>query len=121
MYYKKRKKDVVLAKFIKYMKKSLLHKKLNYLRDKEKLKKKVCSIDEMEESISVEENFNIEILDISKCLSDRELEILKLHIIDKYTYEEISKQFKVKPESIRKIKYRAIKKITEWKEKNNEN
>lgn len=110
--------DFVLAKFINYMKKALLHKKLNYIRDKNKVIEKECSIDELKNYTQINEDSKIELLDI---LSDKEITVLKLHILEKHTYIEISKILNLKPESIRKIQYRAIKKITEWRKDNNEN
>lgn len=112
------KNDVVLAKFINYMKKALLHKKLNYIRDKNRITQQECSINELDNYYQYNEDFRLEILNT---LNNKEITVLKLHILEKYTYKEISKILNLKPESVRKIQYRAIKKIVEWRKYNNEN
>lgn len=109
--------DIVLAKFINYMKKALIHKKLNYLRDKEKIAKSECSFNELNDYADTTE---IESTNILNVLNEKEIAIIKLHILEKKTYNEISKKFNLKPESIRKIQYRAIKKLKNRRYKNNE-
>lgn len=111
--------DIVFAKFINYMQKALLHKKMNYIRDKNRISQRECSIDKLENCIHLDKEDNSDIF--KKILSERELKILKLHILEKQTYEEISRKYKLKPESIRMIKYRAIKKVKEWRKRNAKN
>lgn len=110
--------DIVLAKFINYMQKALLHKKINYLREKQRVFEQESSLNELDNYYQINEERKLEILNF---LNDKEIKVLKLHILEKYTYTEISNILNLKPESIRKIQYRAIKKIKEWRKNNNEN
>ena len=41
--------DIVFAKFINYMKKALLHKKMNYIRDNKWINEKECSIEKIKD------------------------------------------------------------------------
>lgn len=110
--------DIVFAKFLNYMQKALLHKKINYIRDKNRVSQQESSLNELKSYYQTDKNEKFEIMNI---LTDKEFKVLKLHILEKYTYIEISKILNLKPESIRKIQYRAIKKIKEWRKNNNEN
>ena len=110
--------DIVLAKFINYMKKALFHKKLNYIRDKNRIIRQECSINKLDNYYQFNEDSKLEILNI---LNNKEIIVLKLHILEKRTYLEISKILNLKPESIRKIQYRAIQKIKNRRKNNNEN
>lgn len=110
--------DIVLAKFINYMKKALFHKKLNYIRDKNRITRQECSINKLDNYYQFSEDSKLENLNI---LNNKEIIVLKLHILEKRTYLEISKILNLKPESIRKIQYRAIQKIKNRRKNNNEN
>ena len=110
--------DIVFAKFINYMKKALLHKKMNYIRDNKWINEKECSIGKIKDLMYSENEEHLDLLE--KVLNQKEKIVLELHILEKRTYNEIAKKLKVKPESVRKIKYRAIKKIIKWR-KDNEN
>lgn len=110
--------DIVLAKFINYMKKALFHKKLNYIRDKNRITRQECSINKLDNHYQFNEDSKLEILNI---LNNKEIIVLKLHILEKRTYLEISKILNLKPENIRKIQYRAIQKIKNRRKNNNEN
>jgi len=100
--------DEAFAKFINYMKKALLHRKLNYLRKKKRILKSECPLRELNKSSPVLIEINTDRLDV---LSDKERLVLKLHIVKKMTYEEIGKLLRLQPESVRKIQYRALKKL----------
>lgn len=110
--------DIVFAKFINYMKKALLHKKMNYIRDNKWINEKECSIEKIKDLMYSENEEHLDLL--GKVLNTREKSVLELHILEKRTYNEVAKKLKIKPESVRKIKYRAIKKIIKWR-KDNEN
>lgn len=109
MQYNKLEDDVVLAKFLNYMQKALLHKKINYIKKKNKINQKECSIEDLKDYLK---------FDVLNFLTYKERKILELHIVEKRSYNEISKEFYLKPESIRKIKYRAINKIKRWRKEN---
>ena len=108
--------DIVFAKFINYMKKALLHKKMNYIRDNKWINEKECSIEKIKDLMYSENEEHLDLLE--KVLNQKEKIVLELHILEKRTYNEIAKKLKVKPESVRKIKYRAIKKIIKWRKDN---
>lgn len=100
--------DEAFAKFINYMKKALLHRKLNYLRKKKRILMRERPLRELNKSSPVFIEINTDRLDV---LSDKERLVLKLHIVKKMTYEEIGKVLRLQPESVRKIQYRALKKL----------
>lgn len=100
--------DIVFAKFLNYMKRALLHKKINYLRDIKNVIDKEYSISFYENQLVYEEKVNLNLFNF---LNEKEKKVLELHMLKKLTYKEIAKTLKLKPESIRKIQYRAIKKI----------
>jgi RNA polymerase sigma factor (sigma-70 family) len=111
--------DVVLVKFVNYMQKALLHKRLNYIRDNKKIKEIECSLDELDNKLHYKEEINLEFFGF---LSEKEQKVLQLHLKEKLTYQEISKILNLKPESIRKIQYRALKKIeSRWEHNANQN
>ena len=56
--------DIVLAKFINYMKKALFHKKLNYIRDKNRITRQECSINKLDNHYQFNEDSKLEILNI---------------------------------------------------------
>ncbi len=115
MQYNKLEDDVVLAKFLNYMQKALLHKKINYIKKKNKINQKECSIEDLKDYLKFEDTIKFDVLNF---LTYKERKILELHIVEKRSYNEISKEFYLKPESIRKIKYRAINKIKRWRKEN---
>lgn len=100
--------DIVFAKFINYMQKALLHRKINYIRDKKRILEIECSIYDFENKLFAEEKVETNFFDV---LNEKEQQVLKLHISERLTYKEISNIINLQPESIRKIKYRALKKI----------
>ena len=110
--------DIVLGKFISYMNKALLHKKLDYINTKNRIANRECSIENAKDYLKYEDNFKF---DLQEILTDKEIKVLELHLVEKNTYLEISKILNLKPESIRKIQYRAIKKIKDWRENNDKN
>ena len=93
----------------------LLHKKINYIKKKNKINQKECSIEDLKDYLKFEDTIKFDVLNF---LTYKERKILELHIVEKRSYNEISKEFYLKPESIRKIKYRAINKIKRWRKEN---
>ena len=100
--------DEDFAKFINYMKKALLHRKLNYLRKKKRISQSEYPLCELNKSNPVLIESDTDRLDV---LSDKERLVLELHIEKKMTYKEIGIILKLQPESVRKIQYRALKKL----------
>lgn len=110
--------DILLGKFISYMNKALLHKKLDYINTKNRIENRECSIENVKNYLKYEDNLKFNLQEI---LTDKEINVLVLHLVEKNTYLEISNILNLKPESIRKIQYRAIKKIKDWRENNDKN
>ena len=85
--------DIVFAKFINYMKKALLHKKMNYIRDNKQINERECTIEKIEYLTYIENEEHLDLLE--KVLNQKEKIVLELHILEKRTYNEIAKKFKV--------------------------
>ena len=100
--------DEVFAKFLNYMQKALLHKKLNYIRDYKKINEMECSFEGLDNVLQSNEKMDF---DVCNFLSEKEQRVLKLHFKDKLTYKEIGEILGLQSESVRKIKYRTLKKL----------
>ena len=59
---------------------------MNYIRDKNRISQRECSIDKLENCIHLDKEDNSDIF--KKILSERELKILKLHILEKQTMKK---------------------------------
>lgn len=102
--------DETFAKFINYMKKALHNRRLNYIRDNRKIKEYEISFDDLKQEVILNNQKQF-ILETTAVLNEKEIEVLKLYYEDGLTYKEIAVLMKIQPESARKIKYRAIKKL----------
>lgn len=100
--------DEVFAKFLNYMQKALWHKKINYIRDCKRTNDMECRLDGLENALQSEDQMNLE---TGKFLKPKEQLVLKLYFKDRFTYKEIGKILNLQPESVRKLKYRALQKL----------
>ena len=78
--------DEVFAKFLNYMQKALLHKKLNYIRDYKKINEMECSFEGLDKVLQSNEKMDF---DVCNFLSEKEPRVLKLHFKGKLTYKEM--------------------------------
>ena len=118
----KQEDDIVLAKFINYMKEALYHKRINYFRNLNKIQEYEVSVQEVEDTI-FKEPTDEEILNMN-VLNQKEIYLLNLHYKHGLSYSEISKITQEKVSTLKQRRNRAIAKLNrrnsdKWKLKQN--
>lgn len=117
--------DIVFARFINYMKKALLHKRINYLKHCKFLKKQELQLEEKEwNMLSSKDNmvhsfFTFKGKDeneqsILKILTEKQRNVITAIYYEEKTIETISKDLKLTPNAIYQIKFRAMKKLNKY-------
>lgn len=115
--------DIVFARFINYMKKTLLNKRIDYLRHQTYLKKKEKLLNEKEWIVfSVNDDtvysfFDFEQKEIKnaiKQLTEKQQKVLYLNLIKKMTLKQIGEKLNISTNAAEKIKIRAIKKLKDY-------
>lgn len=124
--------DIVFAKFINYMRTALLHKKIDYLKHKKYLLDKEISMSNEEwEILSNTDNFAYSFLSEENCNNEelskaiRKLTEKQRKVIIQYYYKnkklkEIAKEMNKDESTVRKLKDRAIEKLRNYLEVENE-
>lgn len=124
--------DIVFARFISYMKRALLHKKMDYLKHKKYLlDMEVYMSDEEWEELSETNNFNHSFFYGEKCrnealevgigkLSEKQKEVIIQYYYKDKEFKVIAKEMDKDESAVRKLKDRAIKKLKEYLEVENE-
>lgn len=123
--------DIVFARFINYMQKAILHKKINYLKHKEYLckKERIITNEEWMELSSNDEicssfDFKDELLNTKTSLKyaiENELTEKQKIIIISYYYDEkplkvIAQEFNTTVDAVEHAKQRAIMKLRKYLE-----
>lgn len=132
-----RKDDIVLGKFITYMKKAISNTRINYLKHQKYLNNNENSLNEEEWlllpdrgnyghfSFSYEDIFEFfedEKMAIAfKSLTDLQKKVMYLNVVEKNTLSEIGQILKVSKKSVEKTKSRALKNLKKYlEEKSND-
>lgn len=100
--------DIVLAKFINYMNKSLYCKRLKYYVNLNKINEHETTLDEIKEfskELVTNENQKLDIL------NEKEIYLLNLHYKHGLSYDEISKITNEKIGTLKQRRNRAINKL----------
>lgn len=125
-------KDVVFARYINYMKKALLNKRLDFLKHQKYINQKEQTIsDEEWTTLSARDNFvhsffdgknNIEIernvelkIAIDK-LTEKQRKVIILHYYNKKPLKIIAKELNMKENAVRQLKFNAIIKLKKYME-----
>lgn len=120
--------DVVFARYINYMRKALLNRKLNYLRHKKYLLEKEISVSNEEwEILSNEENSahsffsekNYEKEDIKKAvgkLTEKQKEVIILYYYKNKKIRVIAEEMNMNENAVKQLKLRAIAKLKKYLE-----
>ena len=120
--------DIVLAKFISYMNKALLNRRINYLKYNQNINSKEVNLDQKEwEILSVEDDINCsfyftdekyeelfeddKLISCIKKLTELQKEVLYLYIEENMSMVAISKILNVSASAIQRIIERAKNKI----------
>lgn len=101
--------DIVLAKFINYMKLALYHRRLNYYRNLQRIEEFETNITE---AIHFVEEINIKTPDIN-VLKEKEIYLLNLLYNHGLKYEQISSITGEKIDTLKKRRQRALEKLKE--------
>lgn len=102
--------DIVLAKFINYMRLALYHRRLNYYRNLQRIEEFETDIKETTQY--PEEKINIKTPDIN-VLKDKEIYLLNLLYNHGLKYEQISSITGEKIDTLKKRRQRALAKLKE--------
>ena len=126
------KDDIVFARYISYMRTALLHKRIDYLKHKKYLLDKEISMSNKEwEKLFNTDNFEYSFLNEEKCKNEELVKGLKQltekqrKVIIQYYYKnkklkEIAKDMNKDERTVRKLKDRAIEKLRNYLEVENE-
>lgn len=116
--------DIVFARFINYMKKALLHKKINYLKHNKFLKKQELQLDQKEWNVlfskDVVHSFfafkgkNENEQDILNVLTEKQRQVITAVYYEEKSIETIANDLKLTPNAIYQIKFRAMKKLNKY-------
>ena len=124
--------DIVFARFLKYMKKALLHKKLNFLKHQNYIKRKeVCLKDE--EWVQIPDTGNVahssfallesncsekakNLIRIMTKLTEKQKRVLYMSYVEKKTAKSIAITMNVSEKAIEQLKSRAIKRLRKYME-----
>lgn len=117
--------DIVFARFIKYMEKSLLHRKINYLKHYRFIKKQelqldqkewdvLSSKDDMVHSFFAFNNKNENKHKILNILTEKQRQVITALYYEEKSVEIIAKDLKLKPNAIYQIKFRAMEKLKKY-------
>lgn len=115
--------DIVFARYINYMKKALLNRKLDFLKHQKYINQKEQTISDEEWTIlsnkgnSVHSFFNvqnnigfessIELKIAIDKLTEKQKQIIILHYYNKKPLNVIAKELKMKDSAVRQLKYKA--------------
>lgn len=111
--------DIVFARFINYMKKALLHKKINYLKHKRVLKEQELQLDQEEWNVlSSKDNivhsfFEFKSEDENKrnilnILTEKQRQVITAVYYEEKSIETIANDLRLTPNAIYQIKFRAM-------------
>ena len=128
----KEEKDIVLAKYIRYMKKAIYNAKINYLKHQKFIESreqffndeewsKLSDMDNYDHfsfsSKEIEEFFEDEkIAKAFKQLTDLQKKVMYLNVVKEIPMSSIGKFLKVSTKSVEKTKSRALKKLKNYLE-----
>lgn len=122
--------DIVFAKFINYMKKALLHRKLDYIKHQKYLCKNEVSISSEEWStLSDKDNFdyssfcleqgdykNRKLKKAINKLNDKQKKVIILYYYKRKKIKYIAQKMQMKENAVKQLKLRAINKLKNYME-----
>ncbi len=117
--------DIVFARFINYMKKALLHRKINYLKHYKILKEQELQLNQEEWNVlsskddMVHSFFAFNEKDeneqkILRLLTEKQRQVIKALYYEEKSIETIARHLKLTPNAIYQIKFRAMEKLKKY-------
>ncbi len=117
--------DIVFARFINYMKKALLHKKINYLKHKRFLKEQELQLDQKEWNVLSSKDDVVHSFfsfkgkdenkqDILNVLTEKQRKVITAIYYEEKSIETIANDLKLTPNAIYQIKFRAMEKLNKY-------
>ena len=120
--------DIVFARFISYMKKALLNRRLNFLRHKKMLLEKEIAVSNEEWEILLNEDKfeyssfcegfcrNNELKVAIEKLTQKQKEVIVMYYYKNKKIKEIAEEMKMNENAIKQLKLRAINKLKDYLE-----
>lgn len=132
-----KKDDMVLGRFITYMKKAISNTRINYLKHQRYLKNNENTLNDEEWQLLSDRDSNChftfsykniyevfeneEVVIAFKKLTDLQKKVMYLNVVERNTLSEIGQMLKVSTKSVEKAKSRALKNLKRYLEdKNND-
>lgn len=119
------KDDVVFARYINYMKKALLNKRLDFLKHEKYINQKEQTVSDEEWVIlSDKDNFvhsffaekSVELKIAIDKLTKKQRQVIILHYYNKKPLNIIAKELNMKENAVRQLKFKAIIKLKRYME-----
>ena len=120
--------DIVFARFINYMKKALLNRRINFLRHKKQLLEKEIAVSKEEWEILLnDDNFTYssfceefcrdnELKNAIEKLTGKQKEVIILYYYQNKKIKEIAEEMNMNENAIKQLKLRAISKLKDYME-----
>lgn len=124
--------DIIFAKYLTYMKKALLHKRIDYIRHKEFLKRTeqnltqeewvVLSVDDTttHSSFFSQISNNEDLKNALNTLTNKQKQVIYLNFFEKKTLKRIGLELSITTNAVEKLKMRAIARLKKYLEDNDE-
>lgn len=115
--------DIVFARFINYMRKGLLHRRINYLKHYKFLKMKELQLEQKEWNIlSIQDDMLHSFCaftreneqSILKILTEKQRQVINALYYEEKSIETIANDLKLTPNAIYQIKFRAMEKLKKY-------
>ena len=124
------KNDIVFARFIRYMDKALLHRRINYLKHQDYIFKKEKRLTYEEWVVVPDKRHNThsfcvsdknELINLIEKLTEKQKKVIYLSYLENKTNKKIANSMNITEKAVEALKTRALKKIREKLEKGNKN